>query len=138
MHTLNFDGCSKGNPGPAGAGAVIYYLDSECSAEYKYLGDHYSNNQAEYAGLIMGLERAKRLDIKRLKVEGDSLLIINQMRGTYKCNSPNLLDLYKQAKELETWFEHIEYSHVLRHKNKRADALANMAMKDQLKEKEPN
>jgi ribonuclease HI len=129
---LNFDGCSKGNPGLAGAGAVIYKFDKEYWSNYFFVGEKFTNNHAEYAGLILGLQQAKEFGIKYLKVEGDSLLVINQMKGLYKCKSENLIELYNQAKELEKHFENIDYVHVLRNKNKRADALSNFAIDDYL------
>jgi ribonuclease HI len=129
---LNFDGCSKGNPGLAGAGAVIYNYNTELWASYLFIGEKYTNNHAEYAGLILGLERAIVLGIKTLKVEGDSLLVINQMKGIYKCKSDNLFALYNEAKKLEQKFDKIDYEHVLRNKNKRADELSNKAIDDYL------
>jgi ribonuclease HI len=127
---LNFDGCSKGNPGLAGSGAVIYKFDKEYWTNYFFVGEKFTNNHAEYAGLILGLQQAKEFGIKYLKVEGDSLLVINQMKGLYKCRSENLFELYNKAKELEEHFEKIEYVHVLRNKNKRADELSNCAIDD--------
>lgn len=127
---LNFDGCSKGNPGLAGAGAVIYHLNEEYYADYLFLGENYTNNHAEYGGLILGMQQAKSFGIKKLKVEGDSLLVINQMNGIYKCKSSNLAELYDKAKELEKAFVKIEYNHVFRNKNKRADTLSNMAIEE--------
>jgi len=129
---LNFDGCSKGNPGLAGAGAVIYNYNTELWSNYLFIGEKFTNNHAEYSGLILGLERAVVLGIKNLKVEGDSLLVINQMKGIYKCKSDNLLELYNEAKKLEQKFDKIEYEHVLRNKNKRADELSNKAIDDYL------
>ena len=70
------------------------------------------------------------MNIKNLFVEGDSQLIIYQMTGKYKCNSPNLLPLYQAAKKLEGSFEKIEYKHLLRNLNHRADELANIAIMD--------
>jgi len=130
-YKLNFDGCSKGNPGLAGAGAVLYDCDKEIWSNYSFVGDCCTNNQAEYSGLILGLEKARELNIKHLKVEGDSLLIINQMKGLYKCKSSNLIELYNKAKELESYFENIQYFHVLRNKNTRADFLSNLALSSQ-------
>ncbi len=127
-YKLKFDGCSKGNPGLAGAGAVIYHFDKEFWSDSFFVGEMFTNNHAEYAGLILGLQQAKVLGIKFLKVEGDSLLVINQMKGTYKCKSSNLLDLYEKAKELESHFEKIEYEHIFRNQNKRADQLSNHAI----------
>jgi len=125
---LMFDGGSRGNPGLSGAGAVIYHFDKELWFESFFVGENATNNHAEYAGLILGLQQAIALNIKNLKVEGDSLLVINHMKGIYKCRSDNLIDLYDKAKELESYFETIEFKHVLRNKNKRADELSNIAI----------
>lgn len=127
-YKMNFDGCSKNNPGLAGAGAVIYHFDQEIWAEDFFVGEMFTNNHAEYAGLILGLQQAKFLGIKNLKVEGDSLLVINQMKGLYKCKSIHLIELYDKAKELEGYFDNIEFCHILRNKNKRADELSNIAV----------
>jgi ribonuclease HI len=131
--TMNFDGCSKGNPGLAGAGAVIYYNNEEIWSESFFVGEKATNNHAEYAGLILGLQYAKELQINSLLVKGDSQLVINHMIGTYNCKSPNLIDLYSKAKELEKNFNIIKYEHVLRNLNKRADELSNIAVDDYLK-----
>lgn len=131
-YILKFDGCSKGNPGLAGAGAVIYYYDKEIWFDSFFVGDNFTNNHAEYTGLILGLQQAKEIGIKNLKVEGDSQLVINQMKGIYRCQSKNLLDLYDRAKDLESEFEKIEYFHIYRKDNKRADQLANNAVNDHL------
>lgn len=131
-YKMNFDGCSKGNPGLSGAGAVIYHFNKEIWSDSFFVGENFTNNRAEYAGLILGLQQAKALNIKHLKVEGDSLLVINQMKGIYQCRAENLIILYEKAKELEKHFEHIEYCHVLRHLNKRADELSNIAIENYL------
>ena len=123
---MNFDGCSKGNPGLGGAGAVIYHDGDEIWWESFFVGDKVTNNNAEYAGLILGLQKAVEMNIKVLLVEGDSQLVINQMTGKYKCNSPNLIALYEKAKELETNFEKVYYQHIFRNFNKRADYLSNI------------
>jgi ribonuclease HI len=127
-YRMNFDGCSKGNPGLCGAGAVIYYKNDEIWSESFFVGENATNNRAEYAGLILGLQQAIELKIKCLHVQGDSQLVINQMKGVYQCNSPNLLALYQRAKDLESIFEKIHYEHILRHLNKRADHLSNIAL----------
>jgi ribonuclease HI len=129
-YVMNFDGCSKGNPGIAGAGAVIYTNEIEMMYDTFFVGEKATNNHAEYAGLILGLQMAYELNIKSLLVKGDSQLVINHMNGTYKCSSPNLIELYNRAKELEKNFDEIFYEHVLRKFNKRADELSNDAIKD--------
>jgi ribonuclease HI len=131
--TMNFDGCSKGNPGLGGAGAVIYHNNDEIWSGSFFVGENATNNHAEYAGLILGLQQAKELEIKNLLVKGDSQLVISQMIGSYKCKSPNLIDFYLRAKELENKFDIINYEHVLRNLNKRADELSNIAVDDYLK-----
>lgn len=133
-YKLNFDGCSKGNPGLAGCGAVIYHLGKEIWCKHLFVGENATNNHAEYAGLILGLQQAKEIGIKELKVEGDSQLVINHMSGIYKCKSINLIELYDKAKDLEKHFKNISYHHVYRNENKRADELSNIPIEDFLKE----
>ena len=127
MHTLFFDGCSKGNPGRAGAGAVLYdELKNEVFAESVFAGHSATNNEAEYTGLILGLNEALKQGTKELQVRGDSQLVIRQMQGKYKVNSPNLVPLHQCATMLASKFAKIEFEHVYRDSNKRADALSNL------------
>jgi ribonuclease HI len=127
--TLYFDGCSKGNPGLAGAGAVIYdNQNKEIWANSKFISKKQTNNYAEYSGLILGLEEAKKRNIHHLSVKGDSLLVIKQLQGKYKVNSPNILPLYNHANSLAKEFHSIEFTHVYRENNKRADELSNQAL----------
>jgi len=135
-HKLQFDGCSKANPGIAGAGAVIYKFNKEIATQIKFVGNNATNNFAEYTGLIIGLKEAINLGIKSLSVEGDSMLVIKQMKGEYKVKSGNLIDLYNEAKLLEKKFDFITFKHIYRENNKRADKLSNLAIsKDHLDEK---
>ena len=127
-YLMQFDGCSKGNPGKAGSGAVIYKNNSEIWGKSLFIGHKNTNNEAEYMGLIIGLEEAINMDIKDLYVEGDSLLVIKQMKGLYKVKAENLYKLYEKAKKLEKQFTSVSYNHVYRDKNKRADELSNMAL----------
>ena len=129
-YKLNFDGCSKGNPGLAGAGAVLYKNNIEIWSGYEFVGENATNNQAEYAGLILGLQQAKDMGIKSLLIVGDSLLVINHMKRIYKCKSPNLIENYDKAKNLARQLDAVEYLHVLRHLNKRADELSNIAVEN--------
>jgi ribonuclease HI len=127
MHILYFDGCSKGNPGRAGAGAVIYdATETEVFAESVFAGHSTTNNEAEYTGLILGLNAALKQGITELQVRGDSQLVIRQMQGKYKVNSPKLVPLHACATTLASKFAKIDYEHVYRDKNKRADALSNV------------
>jgi ribonuclease HI len=127
-YKLQFDGCSKNNPGLAGAGAVIYKNGIEIWYNHLFVGTNNTNNYAEYMGLIFGLEKAIELNIKALHIEGDSLLVINQMIGKYKCNSQNLIELYNKSKILASGFDEIRFSHIFRNKNVRADELSNNAV----------
>ena len=127
-YLLQFDGCSKGNPGLAGAGAVIFNYEKEIWGSSKFIGTKTTNNEAEYSGLIMGLEKALDLGIKELAVEGDSLLVIKQMNGEFKVKSENLYILYNKAKELEKRFDSITFNHIYRSSNKRADELSNLCL----------
>lgn len=130
-YTLFFDGCSKGNPGKAGAGAVIYRTDPgkvelvEIWNWSEFVGENQTNNYAEYMGLILGLAEAVRKCLPNLLVKGDSLLVIKQMQGEYQVNSPNLLPLYQRACVLIKNIGKIEFQHIYRAENKRADELAN-------------
>ncbi len=127
-YKLQFDGCSKNNPGLAGAGAVIYKNGIEIWADHLFVGTNNTNNYAEYSGLMFGLEKAIELNIKALYIEGDSLLVINQLTGKYKCNSPNLIEIHKKTKELIPNFHDIMFVHIFRNKNVRADELSNNAV----------
>ena len=125
-----FDGCSKGNPGNAGAGAVIYQNDTELYSVSLFVGNKETNNVAEYNGLIIGLELAINNGIKELSVKGDSLLVIKQMKGEYKVKNKNLKILFERAKQLSLQFDKITFEHIYRENNKRADELSNIALKD--------
>jgi len=127
-YLLQFDGCSKGNPGLAGAGAVIYNYENEIWGASNFIGSKITNNVAEYYGLIMGLEKALDLGIRVLAVEGDSLLVIKQMTGEFKVKSENLYTLYHSAKSFENQFESVSFTHIYRNSNKRADELSNLCL----------
>jgi ribonuclease HI len=123
---MYFDGCSKGNPGRAGAGAVMYDAQgAEVFAESVFAGYSATNNEAEYTGLILGLNESLKRGITELQVRGDSQLVILQMQGKYKVNSPNLVSLHQCASTLASKFSKIKFEHVYRNSNKRADALSN-------------
>jgi ribonucleotide reductase alpha subunit len=111
---MYFDGCSKGNPGPAGIGAVIYHHADEIWGASQYIGDKKTNNQAEYSALIFGLQRAINDNIKEVLVYGDSQLVINQMNNVYKVKHPLLLELYNLAKELTKQFNYDKLHEVVK------------------------
>jgi ribonuclease HI len=122
------DGGSRGNPGPSGFGAVITGADGKPLAELsEYLGVR-TNNYAEYSGLLAVLAWALEHGHSRLKVISDSELMVKQIQGKYKVNSPDLKPLWQQAQDRIEQLDKFEITHALRHKNKAADALANAAM----------
>jgi len=127
-YLLQFDGCSKGNPGMAAAGAVLYKNNIEIWSGSKFLGYNETNNYAEYMGLIMGLSKANELNISELIVEGDSMLIIKQMNGENQVRSTNIIELHKLAMQLKLKFSNIVFNHIYRENNKRADELCNEAI----------
>jgi ribonuclease HI len=126
--TAHCDGGARGNPGPAGYGAEITGPDGQVIAELsEYLG-HRTNNYAEYSGLLASLQYALDHHHPRLHVISDSELMVKQIQGKYKVNSPDLKPLWQEAKNRIARLEAFEITHALRHKNKAADALANQAM----------
>ena len=122
------DGGSRGNPGPSGYGALITDAGGDTLAELsEFLGIR-TNNFAEYSGLLAVLEWALAQGHGSLKLVSDSELMVKQIQGKYKVNSPDLKPLWQQARERIAKLDRFEISHALRHKNKQADALANQAM----------
>ena len=93
-YVLQFDGASRGNPGKCSCGYVIYGHQIALKEGSIYLHDFNTNNYSEYMGLIYGMTEAKKLNINHLHVQGDSLLIINQVQGIYKVNSDTLTKVY--------------------------------------------
>lgn len=126
-YTIKFDGGSRGNPGPSGCGFVIYQNDKIFQKGSQYLGEK-TNNYAEYKGLILALQQAKKLRCKNIIIKGDSLLVINQLIGIYKVNSETIVPLYNETKNILKYFKNVSYEHIKRDFNKEADALANEAM----------
>ena len=124
-YLLRFDGASKGNPGIAGAGAVLYENEKEIWSTSRYLGIQ-TNNYAECFAVILGINEACRRKIKNLEVEGDSMLVINQLKGKWKVNNKDLKTLYLSIQQTLKQFNNITYNHIYRNYNKRADELANI------------
>src|SRR3954469_21714162 len=126
--TLQFDGGSRGNPGPAGIGVVISAVDGTPIVPLGRFIGRATNNAAEYRALIVALKEAKRLGARRIIVRGDSELIIKQMRGEYRVKHPDLRPLYEEAQDLLSHFDEAKITHNLREHNTLADQLANLAM----------
>ena len=122
------DGGARGNPGPAGYGAVITdQAGQRVAALSEYLG-HQTNNYAEYHGLLAALDFALKHGHKALKVIADSELLVKQIRGEYKVKSPTLVDLHQRARQMIAQLDWFSIQHVLRGGNQEADRLANLAM----------
>ena len=122
------DGGARGNPGPSGYGAVLQDESGHILAELsEFLGNR-TNNYAEYSGLLGCLQWALDNHHSHLRVVSDSELMVKQIQGKYKVNSPDLRPLWEEAKRRIAQLDKFEISHALRHKNKDADRLANQAM----------
>ncbi len=138
---LYFDGASRNNPsGPAGCGWVLYEMNSHgADSSYiakgsEYLGRYVSNNQAEYQGLLKGLQYIYNKDIQcdAVHIRGDSQIVIRQLEGLYQVRSSNIRPYYDEVKEM---LEKIDcnthrFLHVPRWKNAIADSLANQAISE--------
>jgi ribonuclease HI len=122
------DGGSRGNPGPSGYGVVILGEDGTVLGELSEFLGMRTNNVAEYSGLLAALEFALTKGHPRLRVVSDSELMVKQIRGQYRVQSPDLRPLYEEAKRRIAKLEAFQIEHVLRGKNKKADELANQAM----------
>lgn len=131
------DGGARGNPGPAGYGAVIQAEDGTVLAELSEFLGFKTNNFAEYSGLLGVLHWAIENRYARLRVVSDSELMVKQIQGRYKVNSPDLKPMHAEARGLIAKLDSFEISHALRHKNKLADKLANDAM-DRGTKRSPN
>ena len=122
------DGGSRGNPGPAGLGVVIYDGKKNKLFEISEFLGVATNNQAEYKGVLQAIKKAKELKAKELTFYLDSELIVKQMNGQYRVKNKDLLPIYMEIKKHILEFQKVEFNHVRREYNKEADALANIAM----------
>ena len=119
------DGASRGNPGQAGAGAVLFTEQGdELAARAVYLGTC-TNNVAEYKALLIGLDEALLQGCTELAIALDSELIVRQIQGRYKVKNEALLPLFQQVRERLARFGKWSIAHVPRAQNARADQLAN-------------
>lgn len=127
---VHFDGASKGNPGPAGAGAVVTWNGKKHPVS-KSLG-RATNNEAEYAGLALGLETALRLGASSVVVRGDSQLVLRQLEGRYAVRAPGLAAHHARVKALLSRFVSIRLEWVPRAQNADADVQASSAAQEQV------
>jgi len=123
------DGGSRGNPGPAGYGSVVWLADhSQVLAESKQAIGRSTNNVAEYRGLIAGLAEAANLGATEVDVALDSKLVVEQMSGRWRVKHPEIAELHRQAQSLAATFDRVSYRWIPRSQNAHADRLANEAM----------
>ena len=128
---IEADGGARGNPGPAGYGAVV--RDADTGAVLREVADGIgvaSNNVAEYRGLIAGLQAALELGASEVDVRMDSLLVVNQMSQIWKVKHEAMRPLASEAAALVRQFRRVDFRHIPREQNKHADRLANQAMDD--------
>ncbi len=122
------DGGSRGNPGPSAAGYIILDNRQEVIAEGgEYLGIT-TNNQAEYQGVRIGLEKALELGYKKVDFKVDSMLVVNQMKGFYKIKNRELWPINERIRMLMTKFERVTFTHVNRQFNQLADGMVNKTL----------
>jgi ribonuclease HI len=126
------DGAARGNPGPAGAGAVLVDTNGQVVDRIgRFLGVQ-TNNFAEYTGLLLGLKRARELGVDEVEVFADSELMIRQLSGRYQVKSPSLRPLYEDALKLLGEFSRVKLVHVPREMNAQADEMSNRAIDERL------
>lgn len=125
---LYCDGGSRGNPGPSASGFVLYDGASQIIAENGLFLGVTTNNQAEYQSLKLGMEEALKRGVTELDVHMDSLLVVNQMNGSFKVKNRDLVEINKSVKELAGKFSRVRISHVPRERNRRADAMVNKVL----------
>ncbi|WP_431236472.1 bifunctional RNase H/acid phosphatase [Mycolicibacterium aichiense] len=126
---IEADGGSRGNPGPAGYGCVVWSADHQTVlAEHGQAIGITTNNVAEYRGLIAALEEARRLGADEVAVSMDSKLVVEQMSGRWKVKHAAMAELHQQARALASTFDSVTYQWIPREQNSYADRLANEAM----------
>lgn len=135
-YLLQFDGAANPNPGPASGAYVLFSPPQKDNGSicrfviqegYRFL-PHATNNEAEYTGLILGLQAAKEYGVTKIEIEGDSQLVINQVLGAWQIKAPNLLQMKSKAAALYYTFPERLLRQVPRDLNQDADALSKEAL----------
>ena len=129
--TIYTDGGSRGNPGPAGAGVVIYDGTRKIAELKRFLGEKQTNNWAEYEALILALQEAKKRGLagREIELRMDSELIVRQMENKYQIKEETLWPQYMKVHNLlVAHFPDVNFTHIPRERNKEADALVNEAI----------
>ena len=130
--TVHIDGAARGNPGPAAWAFVLTRPDGNVEEKAETLGTA-TNNVAEYTALVEALDHSHKLGLRRLDVFSDSELLVKQMNGEYRVKNPDLKALYDEARALMRDFERVQFTHVRREFNRRADELCNERLDGQAK-----
>ncbi|XP_078173798.1 uncharacterized protein LOC144567524 isoform X1 [Carex rostrata] len=125
---LHFDGASKGNPGKAGAGALLKTEDGRVICRLSEGLGVVTNNVAEYKALLLGLRYALMKGFKRINAQGDSKLVVMQVQGQWKIKHKDMIELCKEVNELKKRFTYFNIQHVLREFNSDADHQANLGV----------
>lgn len=121
-------GVSKGNPGPAGIGVVMWDEAGSFREEHQMSIGEGTNNVAEYEAVLFACRKLKELGYSAVKMFSDSELLVRQIQGEYRVKNPRLRELYEQVQKLLRSFDDFEIAHVDRGMNARADQLANRAV----------
>ena len=127
IYQIFCDGASRSNPGDASIGVSISLDGKEIHTISRKIGIA-TNNEAEYQALIDGLNYCIENSIKEIEVFLDSNLVVEQVNKNFKVKAGNLKALNSHVENMIKEFEYIEFKHVYREENKRADQLANMAL----------
>ena len=125
---VHVDGGSRGNPGPAAAGAVISTPDGAVVDELGEALGIATNNVAEYRGLLLGVRRAAELGATEVEVVNDSELIAKQVNGQYKVKHPDMKPLHAESLDALSGFQRWVVRSVPREQNAEADALVNATL----------
>lgn len=126
-YSLYFDGGANPNPGPC-AGAFVIYENDKIVQEGGIFYEHGTNNIGEYSGLLLGLQCCVEHGYNQVAVYGDSLLVIEQMRGKWRVKNERLCELFQQAKQLTEQLQFVEFNHVRREFNSYADSLSDRTL----------
>lgn len=133
-YVIYTDGGARGNPGPAAAGVVILKDGTVISEVGQYLGDHQTNNWAEYEAVVIALMRLIELQIGPADLEFrlDSKLVVEQLMGNWKIKEPTLKPQAQKVKDLLHDFGSVRFTYVPREQNKEADRLVNKALDEKM------
>ncbi len=128
------DGASRGNPGPASIGVVVYNDKRNVLKEYSETIGKTTNNDAEYQAVIFALKKMRALFGKKniknyeILIKSDSQLLVSQLTGKYKIKDSNIQKLFIQVWNLKIDYHKVDFKHIPREQNKLADKLANQAL----------